>query len=103
MQTIQSRRGLIERYMGNNKSKGKDRIEFLRERQKNIGAQLAAAVVLKRKREAVLNRKTYLAVGEAVVQTALENEGFGLMLRSTLGSVVTDPKVRRLLTDRGLL
>jgi hypothetical protein len=89
--------------MANNKSNGEDRIEFLREKQKNIGAQLAAAVVLKRKREAVLTRKTYLAVGEAVVQTALENEGFGLMLRSTLGSVVTDPKVRRLLTDRGLL
>ena len=89
--------------MANNKSNGEDRIEFLREKQKNIGAQLAAAVVLKRKREAVLTRKTYLAVGEAVVQTALENEGFGLMLKSTLGSVVTDPKVRRLLTDRGLL
>jgi hypothetical protein len=51
----------------------------------------------------VLTRRTYLAVGEAVVQIALQNEGFGLMLKSTLGSVVTDPKVRRLLADRGLL
>jgi hypothetical protein len=82
---------------------GKDRIEFLREKQKNIGAQLAAAVVLKRKREAISNRKIYLAVGEAVVRVASQNEGFGVMLKSTLGKVVTEPKLRHLLSARGLL
>ena len=70
---------------------GKDRIEFLRKKQKLIRAQLAAAVELRRKREAVLNRKIYQAVGEAVVRTASQNEGFGVMLKSTLGTVVTEP------------
>jgi hypothetical protein len=81
----------------------KDRIEFLRKKEKQIQAQLAVAVLLKRKREAISNRKIYLAVGEIVVQLASRNEGFGVMLKSTLGTVVTEPKLRQLLSARGLL
>lgn len=86
----------------NNGSNGKDRIDFLRDKQKQIQAQLAAALEAQRKQETMLNKKICMALGEAVMQTAEQNEGFRTMIAQTIGSVVTDDKTRKLLASKGL-
>lgn len=84
-------------------SNGKDRIDLLRDKQKQIQAQLGAALEAKRKHEAMLNKNICMALGDAVMQTAEQNEGFRTMIAQTIGSVVTDDKTRKLLATRGLI
>ena len=64
---------------------------------------MAVVQELQRQHEAKENQRLYLAVGQAVIQTAVQNEGFGLMLKQTLDSVVTDEATRAFLPRKGAL
>jgi hypothetical protein len=89
--------------MKNNGLYGNEKIAMLENKQRDIAEKLAAARERQRKHEAMLNKKICLALGEAVLQTAAQNEGFRIMLVQTIGPLVTDEKTRKLLAIRGVI
>ncbi len=80
------------------------RIEFLKQKERDIRAQLAAEQMKLRRREDKENTRLFRIVGAALVNHAAQSpDGFGLMLRQVLDSAVTDVKERRFLADKGWL
>ncbi len=79
------------------------RIEFLKKREQEIRAQIAAERAKgqrRAEREAVLAAKI---VGKAVIELAAQNpDGFGMMLKQVLNTAV-DEKSRALLQRVGVL
>jgi hypothetical protein len=87
----------------NNGTNGKDRIEFLRVKRKQLDAELAAELERERQKEARDNNKIDMALGQAARQMAAQNEGFKTMLGQTIVPMITDEKTRKLLASRGLI
>jgi hypothetical protein len=80
------------------------RIDALKEREREIRAQIAAEQMRLARRKEKDNAKLFSIVGEALVQTAAQNpEGLGVMLRQVLSAAVTDDRERQFLAARGWL
>ena len=81
----------------------KDRIEFLRERERELRAQIAAEQIrLARKRQKE-DARLYAIVGRAVVEHASQSPEFLRMLRQTLHAALTEERARKLAAAKGLI
>jgi len=80
------------------------RIEFLKQKERDIRTQLAAEQMKLRRREEKENARLFRIVGAALVDHAAKNgDGFGLMLRQVLSSAVTDSKELDFLRRKGMI
>jgi len=80
------------------------RIEFLKKREQEIRAQLAAEQTKSRRRAEREAARTVEIVGKAVIQMAAQSpEGFGVMLKQVLGATVIEERARDLLRRNGVL
>jgi hypothetical protein len=87
----------------NNGTKRNDRIEFLKQKDRDIRAALAAEMVKRARREQRETEKLQSLIGGAVLKVGSESEEFRLMIARTALCNVTDEKARRFLAERGWL
>ena len=87
----------------NNGAKGNGRIEFLKQKERDIRAALAAEMVKRSRREQREMEKLQSLIGGAVLKAGIESEEFRLMIARTALCNVTEEKARRFLADRGWL
>jgi hypothetical protein len=86
-----------------NNGGGNGRIEFLKQKERDIRAALAAEMVKKAKREKRETDKLDALLGAAVRKTGAESPDFRLMIAQTALSGITDEKARRFLAGKGWL
>lgn len=82
---------------------GNSRIEFLKQKEREIRAALAAEMVKKAKREKRETDKLDAVLGAAVRKTGAESPDFRRMIAQTALINITDDKARRLLAGKGWL
>jgi hypothetical protein len=81
----------------------KDRIEFLRAKERDIRAALAAEQLKLAKRQHRETVKLETLLGSAVHKAGALSPEFKLMIAQTALVNVTDDKARRFLTEKGWL
>jgi hypothetical protein len=79
------------------------RIEALKEREREIRAQIAAEQIrLARKRQKE-DARIFAIVGRALVEHASQSPAFLPTLKQALDTAVTDERARKLVAARGLI
>ena len=80
-----------------------DRIEFLKQKDRDIRAALAAEQMKLAKRRQRDAKRRWLLLGDAVDKTAALSPEFKLMIVQTALVNITDAKARRFLAEQGWL
>ena len=80
-----------------------DRIEFLKQKERDIRAALAAEQMKLAKRRQRDAKRSWMLLGEAIDKTAALSAEFKLMIVQTALVNVTDEKARRFLAEQGWL
>ena len=81
----------------------KDRIELLRERERDLRAQITAEQIRLAKKRQKEDARVYSLVGRMLLEHAANSPDLHLFLKKTLGTLVLDERSRALLASRGLI
>lgn len=89
----------------NNGTNGNGRIEFLKQKEREIRARLAAEQVKQQKAKAKELKRDFADIGETLCRYAWETPAFHLTLKQmlTAASAVADEPTRKRLSGRGWL
>ncbi len=87
-----------------NHTNGNARIEFLKRKEQEIRAQLAAERAKSQQRTERETQHAIQIVGKAVIDMATQSpSSFGAMLKQVLDTTVSEDRARELLRRKGLL
>jgi hypothetical protein len=79
------------------------RIEALKEREREIRAQITAEQIRLAKKRQKEDGKLCAIVGRAVVEHAAQSPAFLATLKEVLGVAITEERARKLVAARGLI
>jgi hypothetical protein len=81
----------------------KNRIELLRERERELRLQITAEQIRLAKKRQKEDARVFSLVGRLLLEHAPNSPDLHLFLKKTLGTLVLDERSRGLLASRGLI